>query len=95
MISLKVQKVVLWLKASPRTASASTVSAFNDSPLEKKHEEGISAKLREQMDQQAWASRQRTGLGGKGFYHLVFCRFPYFNDFKCLHAKANSNFRSN
>lgn len=32
MISLKVQKVVLWLKASPRTASASTVSAFNDSP---------------------------------------------------------------
>lgn len=95
MISLRVQKVVLWLKASPRTASASTVSAFNDSPLEKKHEEGISAKLREQTDQQAWASRQRMGLHGKGFYHLAFCRFPYFNDFKCLHAKANSNFRSN
>lgn len=32
MISLRVQKVVLWLKASPRTASASAVSAFNDSP---------------------------------------------------------------
>lgn len=32
MTSLRVQKVVFGLKVSPRTASASTVSAFNDSP---------------------------------------------------------------
>lgn len=33
------------LSVSPRTASASTVSAFNDSPLEKKHDRAISGKL--------------------------------------------------
>lgn len=33
------------LSLSPRTASASTVSAFNDSPLEKKHDRDISGQL--------------------------------------------------
>lgn len=33
------------LSVSPRTASASTVSAFNDSPLEKKDDRAISVKL--------------------------------------------------
>lgn len=35
------------------------------------------------------------GLHGEHFYHLLFCCFPYFNDFKPLQAKTDSNFSTN
>lgn len=76
MIPLRVQEVVLRLKASPRTASASAVSAFNDSPLEKKHEEGISAKLRRADRPAGSGLKAEKGSAREGFLPSSFLLFP-------------------